>query len=85
MKFLTATEIIKQAQKRGFDFGSGNPVNRLRYYIKLGLLPHMERKQADSSKSYTEGFMPDYTVDLLLKIQVTHSQTPFESRVLNPS
>src|SRR3990172_3690213 len=43
-ELLPISEIIKRALERGVDFGSGNPENRIRYYIKFGLLPHAKRK-----------------------------------------
>lgn len=42
--FYPISEIIKRATQRGVDFGSGNPENRIRYYIRFGLLPHAKRK-----------------------------------------
>ncbi len=44
-------------------------MNRLRYYTKIGLIPHAVRKQALPGQPYTVGYYPDYTLDLLLKIQ----------------
>ncbi len=38
------SKIIKLAQARGVNFGDSNPENRIRYYIKFGLLPHAKRK-----------------------------------------
>ena len=79
MNFLTTAEIIKQARARGFNFGKGDPMNRLRYYIKLGLIPHMERRQAKPGDSFTQGFMPESTIDLLLNIQ-NHVKEPVTYR-----
>ncbi len=66
---IPISELIRRAQEAGFDFGKGNPVNRLRYYTKNGLIPHAQRKQALPGESFTIGYYPDYTLDLLLKIQ----------------
>jgi hypothetical protein len=41
---ISIDEIIEQAKKLGVDFGKGDPRNRLRYYTKIGLLPHAQRK-----------------------------------------
>lgn len=43
-QYLPLEEFIRRAQVLGVDLGKGNPKNRLRYYVKLGLLPHVERK-----------------------------------------
>jgi DNA-binding transcriptional MerR regulator len=37
-------EVIERAKKLGVDFGNTDPKNRLRYYVKIGLLPHAKRK-----------------------------------------
>src|SRR3989344_812109 len=41
---LPTQQIIKLAQGAGVDFGTGDPAERIRYFIKLGILPHMVRK-----------------------------------------
>jgi len=41
---ISIDEVIERAKKLGVDFGKGNPRNRLRYYVKIGLLPHAHRK-----------------------------------------
>jgi len=41
---ISINEVIERAKKLGVDFGKGDPRNRLRYYVKIGLLPHAQRK-----------------------------------------
>lgn len=41
---VPTTEIIRQAQQLGIDLGQGQPMHRIRYLIKIGLLPHQIRK-----------------------------------------
>lgn len=48
-KLISIKELIERAKKLGVDFGKGDPKNRLRYYVKLGLLPHAQRKSFDGS------------------------------------
>src|SRR3990167_3584810 len=49
---ITTKKIIELARAQGVDFGSGNPEERIRYYIKLGLLPHAVRlAETANSKS----------------------------------
>jgi len=43
-KLISIDEVIERAKKLGVDFGKGDPRNRLRYYVKIGLLPHAKRK-----------------------------------------
>ena len=68
-KYIPVSGVIRSAKEAGYDFGKGNCINRLRYYIKLGMLPHMQRRQADPHLAYTEGYLPIYSIVLLLKIQ----------------
>ncbi len=48
--FLTAEELIAKAVAAGVDFGHGKPFERLRYLVKLGLLPHPLRVLDKSQK-----------------------------------
>jgi len=41
---LPLEKIISLAKKSGVSFGSGNAKERIRYFIKLGILPHAVRK-----------------------------------------
>lgn len=41
---LPTENIINLAKKAGVDFGPGNANERIRYFIKLGILPHAIRK-----------------------------------------
>lgn len=60
-------QIIKEAQKKGVDFGDTDPRHRLRYYTKLDLLPPAERKCFGDENQPT-GAYPAYVVDLLVEI-----------------
>jgi len=65
--FLTIPQVVNKAKERGFVFGFGDPYNRIRYYIKIGLLPNMARKSVDGQPA--EGHLPESVVDRLLRIQ----------------
>lgn len=65
-KFISLKELIKQAKKEGIDLGKGDPYNRLRYYTKMGWLPHMIRKVND--KGDIEGHYPAWVVETLKNI-----------------
>ena len=41
---LPLEKIISLAKKNGVLFGSGSAKERIRYFIKLGILPHAVRK-----------------------------------------
>ena len=41
---LPLEKIISLAKRNGVKFGSGNAKERIRYFIKLGILPHAARK-----------------------------------------
>ena len=56
MESLISTEkLIEESKTKGIDFGKGDPYNRLRYYTKIGWLPHMQRKKNDEETSITTG------------------------------
>jgi DNA-binding transcriptional MerR regulator len=46
---ISIEEFIARAKRFGVDFGNGDPKNRLRYYVKMGLLPHAQRKSFNGS------------------------------------
>lgn len=59
-------KLIEGAIKKGVNFGKGDPYNRLRYYTKLGLLPHMKRKSVGGD---VVGHYPSYSLDMLVEIE----------------
>src|SRR3990167_10958950 len=77
---LPLEKIIALAKKNGVSFGRGNPQERIRYFIKIGLLPHALRKSSQSkvygSRSGVNGqlssvpiaHLPYFTVERLIKI-----------------
>lgn len=70
--YLSIKELVKEAEDQGIDFGKGDPYNRLRYYTKMGWIPHMIRKKG--SKGSTKGHYPLSTVDRLVLIQKLKDQ-----------
>jgi len=71
-EFISIDKLIKQAKSKGINFGSGDPYNRLRYYTKIGWLPHMVRK-ADKSGNI-KGHYPTSSLKTLLFIEDLKSQ-----------
>ncbi len=65
--YISIDALLKEAEEKGIDFGKGDPYNRLRYYTKIGWIPHMLRKKGQ--KGSTKGHYPKSTVDRLLLIQ----------------
>lgn len=63
---ISINEVIRRTQKLGIDFGNGDPRNRLRYYTKIGLLPHAQRKSFNNNSP--EGAYPEEVVALLVEI-----------------
>ncbi|MEX0621369.1 MAG: hypothetical protein WD187_00005, partial [Candidatus Woykebacteria bacterium] len=59
-------EVIDRAKGRGVTFGKGNPFNRLRYYTKIGLLPHAKRKSFAGGSPV--GAYPESVVETLVEI-----------------
>ena len=81
--FLPTSQIIKMAKDAGADFGAGDPNERIRYFIKLSILPHMVRKvptiqfsrqnpkrsrRGDGGPSQTIGHLPYSAVNTLIKV-----------------
>jgi len=74
MNELISTEkLVQEAKRKGVDFGKGDPYNRLRYYTKMGWLPHMVRKKEDD-KDDVKGHYPSWTVKRILQIEKLKDQ-----------
>ena len=63
MELIAVKDLIKKAKRRGIDFGKGDPYNRLRYYTKIGWLPHMIRRTGKTG--VVEGHYPEWVLDRL--------------------
>jgi DNA-binding transcriptional MerR regulator len=63
---ISLDNLIALATKKGVNFGKGDPYNRLRYYTKLGLLPHMVRKTINGE---VVGHYPKHALDTLLEVE----------------
>lgn len=66
-EYISVDKLIKKAKTRGVDFGSGDPYNRLRYYTKIGWIPHMVRKT--DKRGNIKGHYPASTIDTLILIE----------------
>ncbi|OGC68661.1 hypothetical protein A2415_02320 [candidate division WWE3 bacterium RIFOXYC1_FULL_39_7] len=69
---ISVENLIEQAKKRGIDFGKGDPYNRLRYYTKIGWMPHMFRKK--DSVGNIRGHYPLWAVERLIAIEELKSK-----------
>lgn len=65
-ELIPLDKFIEQAVINGVDFGKADPYNRLRYYTKIGLLPHMVRKSVNGE---IIGHYPKYALDKLIQIE----------------
>lgn len=65
-ELIPIEKFIELAVKNGVDFGKGDPYNRLRYYTKIGLLPHMQRRVVGGE---VIGHYPSSAVDTLLEVE----------------
>lgn len=66
-ELIELENLIEEAKKRGIDFGKGDPYNRLRYYTKIGWLPHMTRKK--DSDGNISGHYPTWVLERLVEIE----------------
>lgn len=64
--FISIDELIARAKNLGIDFGRGDPKNRLRYFVKIGLFPHAQRKSYNGLPS--QGVYPVSALKTLLEI-----------------
>jgi hypothetical protein len=64
---ISIERLIKSAKRKGVDFGKGDPYNRLRYYTKMGWLPHTIRKK--NKKGDVKGHYPSWALDHLVLIE----------------
>ena len=63
---ISIEEVIRRAGELGVDFGKGDPKNRLRYYTKIGLIPHAQR--ASFGGRPPTGAYSEYIVSILVLI-----------------
>lgn len=82
--WIPTHEIIKLARQNNIDLGTGNPEHRIRYLIKLGVLPHQIRKM--DSKGRVIGHLPVAVLLVLKQLQYKQSRLGdggFTHRYLN--
>lgn len=78
---ISIDELIKAAKKAGVGFGKIDPYNRLRYYTKMSLLPHMERRKAKNGQ--IKAYYPAGTVQKLLTIEKLKAQGLTNDQILS--
>ncbi len=66
--YISTEKLILEAHKKGVSFGKGDPYNRLRYYTKMGWLPHMIRKKGEAETA-VKGHYPYWALNRLLLIE----------------
>lgn len=70
--YISFEKLIDEAKKQNVDFGKGDPYNRLRYYTKMGWLPHMVRIKGDESD--ITGHFPKSALKSLILIESMKSK-----------
>ena len=65
MKLISVEDLIKILKEKNIDLGKGDPYNRIRYYTKIGWIPHMVRKKNESNV-----ISGHYTEDVIEKIML---------------
>ncbi|MFC1700496.1 hypothetical protein ACFLZ4_02550 [Patescibacteria group bacterium] len=71
-EFINIDKLISSAKRKGVNFGSGDPYNRLRYYTKIGWLPHMVRRAG--KKGNIIGHYPNWALGRLINIETLKSR-----------
>lgn len=71
-KLVSIKKLIEICEQEKIDLGKGDPYNRLRYYTKMGWLPHTTKKS--NEKLEIEGFYPLWVIETLKEIEKLRSQ-----------
>jgi DNA-binding transcriptional MerR regulator len=67
MDLVSVEELINILKQSNINFGKGDPYNRLRYYTKIGLIPHMIRKK--NSNNTNSGHYPRNIINKIIEIE----------------
>lgn len=67
MNYLSIEQIVTRLKEVNINLGKGDPYNRLRYYTKMGWIPHMLRKK--DTKGVVTGHYPENIIQTLVKIE----------------
>jgi len=81
MKLLSVEDLIEELKKQNIDLGKGDPYNRLRYYTKMGWIPHMKRKK--NSKNVISGHYEEVVLDLIKEIEFLKEQNKSNEEISN--
>lgn len=85
-ELIPTRQLIKEAIAQGIRFGHGESEHRIRYLIRLELLPHQVRQRLSYKDPSTEGCLPRYCIDLLKTIQTfKNDHIPLRSALMNRS
>ena len=79
-ELYTTDKLIQLAKEAGINFGKTDPYNRLRYYTKIGWLPHMVRK-LDPSSGEVLGHYPSHALKTLVKIETLKKQNVTNDKI----
>lgn len=72
MELISVEELITKLKENNINLGKGDPYNRLRYYTKIGLIPHMIRKK--NSNNTNSGHYPKDVIDKIIQIENLKNQ-----------
>ena len=72
--YISVDEVIRRLKDRGISLGRGDPYHTLRYYTKIGLLPHMIRKLPCPEATSTTGHYPESVIETLQEIVALKAQ-----------
>ncbi len=72
-ELLPISQLIGLAKEQNLYLGKGNPENRIRYFIKTGLLPHMQRRK-NPATGKVEGHLPVSVLLTLKKVEDLKNQ-----------
>ena len=75
-KLIPTQEVIQESMKARVSFGNGDAGERIRYFIKLGILPNAKRQTTLDKNGYSEntGHLPDWCVKRLIHVDALHKK-----------
>ena len=71
-QLVSTNKLIQLAKTAGIDLGAGNPKERIRYYTKLGLIPHAQRKKLQGKPGAAVGCYPLWVLERLKWLSLIH-------------
>jgi len=81
MKLISVEDLIEELKRQNIELGKGDPYNRLRYYTKMGWIPHMIRKK--NSKNVISGHYAEGVLEIIKEIELLKEENKSNEEISN--